>query len=201
METYKTLLYQHLKEFSGLTELDFEEGEKFWHSRSIKKGDFFNTKGIVCKELGYITKGIFRIYHYDDLTQKETNVFFFSENQFLISFHSFIRQYPCSYYVEALEDSEFIAIRYDHLQDLYSKSKGWEKMGRKLAEHHYEYSQLRMESLLFLTPEKRYVHLLEKHQDITERIPLYHISSYLGIKNPSLSRIRKRMNERYKLLN
>ncbi|WP_416440011.1 hypothetical protein ACH3O9_10115 [Leeuwenhoekiella sp. A16] len=84
----KTLLYQHLKEFSGLSELDFEKGENFWHSRSIKKGEFFNTKGVVCKELGYITKGIFRIYHYDDLTQEETNVFFFSENQFLISFHA-----------------------------------------------------------------------------------------------------------------
>jgi len=51
----------------------------------------------------------------------------------------------------------------------------------------------RTEGFLFLTPEQRYLDLLEHHPDIFNAIPLYHISSYLGIQGPSLSRIRKRM--------
>ncbi|RYE37653.1 MAG: Crp/Fnr family transcriptional regulator, partial [Sphingobacteriales bacterium] len=33
----------------------------------------------------------------------------------------------------------------------------------------------------------------EQHPEIFSSVPLYHLASYLGIKAPSLSRIRKRM--------
>jgi hypothetical protein len=42
-------------------------------------------------------------------------------------------------------------------------------------------------------PEDRYLEMLERHPDIMQSVPLYHIASYLGIEGPSLSRIRKRM--------
>ena len=54
----------------------------------------------------------------------------------------------------------------------------------------------RMESFIFKTPEERYLDLIKNHPDIFNNIPLYHISSYLGIKGPSLSRIRKRISEK-----
>ena len=50
-----------------------------------------------------------------------------------------------------------------------------------------------MEGFVFKTPEERYLDLIENHPDIFNSIPLYHISSYLGIQGPSLSRIRKRI--------
>jgi len=34
---------------------------------------------------------------------------------------------------------------------------------------------------------------LDEHPNIINRIPAYHIASFLGITNPSLSRIRKRI--------
>jgi len=34
------------------------------------------------------------------------------------------------------------------------------------------------------------------YPDIFNNIPLYHISSYLGIQGPSLSRIRKRLSDK-----
>ena len=49
------------------------------------------------------------------------------------------------------------------------------------------------EGFLFKTPEDRYRDMIEKHPDIFNSVPLYHIASYLGIQGPSLSRIRKRM--------
>ncbi|MEH6681991.1 MAG: Crp/Fnr family transcriptional regulator [Sediminicola sp.] len=189
-------LQKSLYGFSGLSEEDFLFGKLFWYRRTIKKGDFFNTQGIVCKELGYITKGLFRLYRYDDGAEEERNLNFFSENQFLSSFPSFVAQYPCSYFIEALEDSEYLAIKHEHLQQLYERSNTWNSFGRKLAEGNIIRSQIRIDSLLFLNHEQQYVQLLEEHPTIAERVPLYHISSYLGIKNPSLSRIRKRIREK-----
>jgi Mn-dependent DtxR family transcriptional regulator len=54
-------------------------------------------------------------------------------------------------------------------------------------------SQRRTASLLFDTPEERYLKLIAERPKVMERIPLHHIASYLGIKPESLSRIRKRL--------
>jgi hypothetical protein len=78
---------------------------------------------------------------------------------------------------------------------LYERRPNWGKFGRLLAELFFNYSQARAEELLFNTHEERHVKLLNEHPNIINRIPAYHISSYLGITGPSLSRIRKRIQQ------
>lgn len=97
MKDRKQLL-KHLKEFSGMSEEDFMQSTSFWYNKSIKKGEFFNMQNFVCSDLGFITNGLFRIYYFDEQSMEEKNMFFFSKGQFIVSFRSFIRQYPCIYY-------------------------------------------------------------------------------------------------------
>jgi CRP-like cAMP-binding protein len=189
----KKILFDFLHDFSNLSEIDFHKGSQHWYRRTISKGDFFNMQNFVCSDLGFIKSGLFRIYYYDEETMADRNMFFFSEGQFIVSFRSFIYQYPCIYYIEALEDAELYAIKYQDLQNLYSTNKGWANTGRLLAELFFEYAQSRMESLLFNTVEQRYIKLLKEQPEILKRIALYHIASYLGITSQSLSRIRKRL--------
>lgn len=190
------LLNEVIAPFAGLAEDELSVSLPLWRTRKIKKGEFYNRQNVVCKDLGIVLKGIFRIYFYDPKADQEKNVYFFSEKQFLVSFRSFIYQYPCSYYIEALEDSEIMYMDYHDLQKMYTASKSWERFGRLLAEHFFNHSQGRAEDLLFLTHEKRYLNLLEEHPNIVKRVQGYHIASYLGVKNQSLSRIRKRLIEK-----
>ena len=152
-------------------------------------------QSMVCSDLGLVVKGIFRIYYRDDEKQEDKNLFFFSESQFVVSFRSFITRNPCWYFIEAMEDSEIISISYKDLNGLYESSPAWSKFGRLLAELFFSYAQTRTEEFVFFSHEQRYVRLLEEHPNIIQRIPAYHISSYLGITNPSLSRIRKRIGK------
>ncbi|TWR31589.1 Crp/Fnr family transcriptional regulator [Mucilaginibacter pallidiroseus] len=187
------ILYDHLKGFAQLTDNDIVESQPYWKARRMKKGDFFNMQSMVCNDLGLVVKGIFRIYYRDEQSGEEKNVFFFTENQFVVSFRSFIARFPCHYFIEAMEDCEIFFISHADLTGLYDANKSWAKFGRLLAELFFAYSQSRAEELLFFSHEERYLRLLDKHPNIIERIPAYHISSYLGITNPSLSRIRKRI--------
>lgn len=187
------ILFQYLRNFAALTDKDIAESEPFWKPRKMKKGDFFNMQSMVCNDLGFVVKGIFRIYYRDPTTEKDKNLFFFSENQFVVSFRSFISRNPCWYFIEALEDSEIIFISYKDLHGLYESNPKWEKFGRLLAELFFAYAQSRAEEFMFFSHEERYLRLLDEHPNIIERIPAYHISSFLGITNPSLSRIRKRI--------
>ena len=193
MSEYHEILKARLTTFAALTEKDIADSRSFWKYRKIKKGDFFNMQYMVCNDLGLVVKGVFRIYYSKPDTSGETNIFFFSENQFIVSFRSFITRNACHYFIQAMEDCEIVYITYHDLISLYETHPNWATFGRLLAELFFTYSQSRAEELLFLTHEQRYVRLLDEHPNIVNRIPAYHISSYLGIKNPSLSRIRKRI--------
>jgi len=186
-------LKKTLTQFAGLSEEDIAASIPFWRTGEVLKGNFYNKRNVVCKDLGILIKGIFRLYYFDPVTEEEKNIFFFSEGQFIVSFGSFVYQYPCSYFIEALEDSQILYLSYNDLQDLYKNHRSWERFGRILAEHFFILSQARAENLLILTHEQRYLNLLKDHPNIVQRIPSYHIASYLGIKNQSLSRIKKRL--------
>ena len=183
-----------LNQFAGLSNEDFKTSEEFWRPKTYKKGDFYNLQGTVCTYFGFITDGVFRSYTIDEKTGEEKNVFLYSANGFVVSFKSFINQIPCDYYTQALTDATIIFIRYTDLLSLYHQSHQWEKFGRLLAQEAFNVTMSRIEGFIFKSAEERYLDLVKQHPDIFNNVPLYHISSYLGIQGPSLSRIRKRIS-------
>ncbi|WP_338869682.1 Crp/Fnr family transcriptional regulator [Spirosoma sp. SC4-14] len=190
------ILRQALRVFADIDEQAFALSIPFWQPKQYRKGEFYNEYKNVCKHLGFILDGIFRAYCVDGETGVEKNVFFFSKHQIVVSYKSFINQSPCNYYTEAMHDSSVLYIHINHLTELYQQSHQWERFGRLVAEKAFNTTMGRMEDFLFQTPEQRYLDLIEQHPDIYNAIPLYHLSSYLGIQGPSLSRIRKRLSAR-----
>ena len=184
-----------LKEFADFTADDFNLSKSYWHIKKYKKGEYFNQQKKICRYLGFINSGVFRSYVIDRKTDEEKNVFLFSKNQFVVPFKSFINQTPCDYFTQAMTDASILYISIDDLSLLYKKSHQWERFGRLMAQMAFNVTLERMESFIFKTPEERYLDLLNNHPDIFNNIPLYHISSYLGIQGPSLSRIRKRISD------
>lgn len=181
-----------------LAEIDkkiFSSSENLFLFKTYKKGMCFNIRDSICKNLAFVTKGLFRIYYTDPKTNEEINLYFFFENQFMVSFKSFIAQIPCYYTIEAMEDSEVFQISHPDLIRLFKSSHKWECFGRVLAEQYFYGSQTRTESFIFNTPEERYLELIKTNAQIFERISLLHIASYIGIKSQSLSRIRRRLTK------
>src|SRR5690349_5217119 len=159
MNTKEKALANYLKNFASLTESEIQASMPFWRSRTIKKGDYFNMQSMVCSDLGLVVQGIFRIYYRDDEKQEEKNLFFFSENQFVVSFRSFISRNPCWYFIEAMEDAEIVSISCKDLNNLYESSPAWSRFGRLLAELFFSYAQTRAEEFVFFSHEQRYVRL------------------------------------------
>ncbi len=183
-----------LRQFAGLTADDFNLSVSFWHTKTYKKGEFFNQRKNICRHLGFINTGAFRSYLTNSKTGKEKNIFLYSTNQFVVPFKSFINQIPCDYETQALLDASIFYINIDDLLSLYKQSHNWERFGRLMAQEAFNLTIERMEGFVFKTPEERYLDLIKQHPGIFNSVPLYHISSYLGIEGPSLSRIRKRIS-------
>lgn len=182
---------RELRKISPLTDEDCALFENQMKVRSVEKNELWVREGQICKEMAFIYSGAFRMYYLHN--DKEVNTYFFFENQFLSSFQSFLLHQPSRYYIQALEPSELVIFQNSDIERAYASSHNWEKFGRIIAENCYIEATLRTESFLFLTGEQRYLQLLEKHPQIFERVPLYHIASYLGIERESLSRLRRKI--------
>jgi CRP-like cAMP-binding protein len=179
----RLLLDQQLRAFAGLSEDDLRLAEDYWTLRTIPRNEFFNFRNSVCRHIGFIVSGLFRVYYVDPTTADEHDMVFVPEGTFLTSLKSLVTQEACPYYIAALEDAELLVISIEQLYKLYAQS-------------HLVYQQAKSESLLFQTAEERYLALLAQFPGITNRVPLGHIASYLGIKGPSLSRIRAQLGQR-----
>lgn len=181
-----------LSQFAQLGEDDFNLSDGCWKIRTYKKGDIYNPLGSICRYLGFTLEGYFRAYLFDKKGE-EVNMFLFPPGQVVVTYKSFIHQSPCEFNTVAMTDARAICITLDSLHRLYQQSHAWERFGRLMAEKAFDIAVDRAESFVFKSAEQRYLELVQMKPDIAENIPLYHISSYLGITGPSLSRIRKKL--------
>lgn len=163
-------------------------------TRQLREKDFFLSAGKTCKEIGFINIGAFRTYYLAE--DREINTQFVFENSFAVDYDSFLQQKPSRYFIQALEDSEIVTFNLATLQNAYSQSHNWERFGRIMAEISYKLTTARVETFLFMNGEERYLHLLENEPHLMNRVALYHIASYLGLERESLSRLRKKLQQK-----
>jgi CRP/FNR family transcriptional regulator len=172
------------------------EAKKFTRSiliiKEYDKKEFVFKSDEVQKNIGYVSQGLLRKYYVDDKGNKITTGFI-SEKDYATDYPSFIRQKPTKYHIECLEKSIIIEMSYEKLQEAYQKHKDSEMYGRLIAEKVLTRETDRIESFLFETAEERYLNFINQNKGIINRISLSHLSSYLGIKRQSLSRIRSKI--------
>lgn len=162
--------------------------EEISYVTTVRKNKDLQPIGHTCKTIYFITKGVARIYYYKE--DNDITECFAFENQIIARVESLFSGNPSKKGIQALEDSEFVAIQAVPLFNLYDQYPEIERLFRKIFEAAYVDTVNRIESIQFHTAEERYNALLNEAPNIIQRIPLKHVASYLGITQVSLSRIR-----------
>ena len=165
--------------------------QSLFKEKTYKKGDFFLEEGRICKQAGFVAKGLMRYYISIDGEEKIYD--FSQENEFVCNYESFLTQVPSSKSIQALEDCVVFIISHADLQLFYANVRGGERFGRIAIETVFTKLLQDISSLYTETPELRYERFLKNHADLQQRISQYHIASFVGVKPQSLSRIRKRI--------
>lgn len=161
--------------------------------KHYKKGDFFLQEGQVCKYMGLIESGLMR--HYINQEGKERTFSFVNEKRFLSNYESFTTQTPSSRIIQALEDTVIHVATFESFEYFYEHTKSGDKIGRLVLGMVLIKLEKELTSFYTDTPEQRYQKFIEEYPDLQQRISQYHIASFVGVKPPSLSRIRKRIIE------
>lgn len=140
----------------------------------MRAGDF-NTRHY------YIKEGLLRMYVIDQ-NGKEFNVLFAKEKQWL---GDLATPAATSYYIDALEKTTVYSID----DDAFSKIAGSYFDLAKNIRRSYVFLQKRFVSILSKTAEENYEDLIQQNPELVQRLPQYHISSYLGVTPVFLSKI------------
>lgn len=187
---YSQLIHS-IKQYIQLSGQDMAVIESLFETRTLAKGALYLQEGKICRELGFISKGLVCYYVTNDGTELVHN--FAMENEFICNYDSLINQTPSYKNIVALEPTELLSISFSKLQQLYKTIGNGEKFGRLHMEKVYTDAIKHILSFYTSSPEQRYSELVRDRHELLQRVPQYYIASYLGIKPQSLSRIRKRM--------
>ncbi|TRX43096.1 Crp/Fnr family transcriptional regulator [Flavobacterium restrictum] len=187
-----TLLKQNIASHISLSDTEMEGFCNLFQHKTIQKKSFLLREGEVCKFEGFVTKGLFRVYHIDK-NGLEQILYFAIENWWITDIDSFTNESPSQLFIEAIEDSEVLVISKKDKEFAYSNLPKIEKLFRVMTQKTHVALQRRMIDNLSKTAESRYIEFLEKYPKLVQRLSNIQIAAYLGITNVFLSNIRKKI--------
>lgn len=157
----------------------------------FSKGTILLKEGQISKESYQNLSGLVRKYYIIDGNEVTTN--FYEEGTSIASFTSLHEKTPAKHYFECIEDSKLAVLNKDKELELIEKVPQYETLCRTSVEKDLGKEQDSLATYLISSPEQRYLSLLNNKPKLLNRVPLYYLASYIGVKPESLSRIRKRI--------
>jgi CRP/FNR family transcriptional regulator, anaerobic regulatory protein len=186
-------LRQFISQYTPVSEQDWLAISDCLLRREMKRERLLLEEGKTCKHLYFLEKGLLRFFVWKDgldITKYFTDVPYVFTSQ-----KSFNQQVPAQESIETLEDSIIWQMSYEDAQRLL-ELKSWSTFIRLLIQEVQTYTEEILEALQTQTAEQRYKMLLHQDAELVQRVPLKHLASYLGIAPQSLSRIRKKMQQK-----
>ena len=154
------------------------------------KGSFFLESGKIANEYYLIENGLLRAYVVD-FNGNEITTDFNSRNEISIEVSSLFQRIPSKENIVALTNGTAWKIEFETFQELFHKIEGFREWGRAWMSGQLFISKQRRIEMLTKNATERYKMLINDKPEIVQHAPIKHIASYLGIKDTSLSRIRK----------
>jgi CRP-like cAMP-binding protein len=154
--------------------------------KSVSKGNVLIRQGQAVKNTYFVKDGCIRAYCIDK-NGKEHTLQFAIKNWWISDFIAIYNNELSTLTIECITDSNIIEFNAKKLDGIYSIFPEFEAFQRKNLERHIVSLHKRILNQLQLTAPELF---LNQYPDIEQYVLNYHIASYLGITQQSLSRIR-----------
>lgn len=191
------MILQHpniIKLFEQITRLEIDEIKLIddcFTSFQLSKGEYFLRAGEVNRNIGFVNKGLVRYFVNKD--GEEATFEFTKEGEFIADYQSFNNKTISLQNIQAIEDCELSIVNYPNVQRIFNDVQDGNLIGRRIIEHRFDVMVNQLLAIYMQNNEERYRSFLDNYAELNQRIPQYLIASYVGVKPPSLSRIRKRV--------
>lgn len=171
---------------------DFDLGEIF-HSLKVMHVDAKHNLQAIGQPITdhyYIAKGLVRLFYLTP-NGKELNKAFYGESHIVGNLSAVILNEQSRFAVETLEPCTLVKLPMDRLQEHYKNSPPWQALFNYGCQMMLIRNERREAELLTMNARQRFLQFTRNFPEYLERIPQYHIASYLGITPEALSKYKK----------
>ncbi len=162
--------------------------------KEFKKKDVLFNEERATNSVVFVAFGMIRGYVVDFAGDEKT-IFITDENLFIARPHQLFLGTYSNYTLEAVIPSVVILMNQSKLMALGNVNP---RISRMITESLFEIIQIlvqRIESQICLSPENRYLDLLDNNPTLIQKAPNKYLANYLGFSPVSFSRIIKRITE------
>ena len=184
---------EYILQFGNLNQQQIGLISKKATELELRKDEYFLEAGKIARQFGFIIDGIIRVCYYNNKGDEITK-YFIEENNIVVNSESFDNKIPSSSYVQAITNCKLIVFSEQDWQELLNTIVGWGNIVHKMISRALLQKVERISPLVSEDATTKYLSFLEKYPNLTNRIPLSYVASYLGITQSSLSRIRKNIH-------
>ena len=162
-----------------------------------RKGDIIHNVGNICTKLMFINSGLARGFIIDENGKDNTWAIYFNDknshmtNLFVVDYESFINQKESKLEIVALADCEVVITDFKDVEFLYNNTKKGDRFGRLMGQEAYSYLHNFIIRRQTLTAKERFEHFINDTPYLLDKVPQYHIATFLGITPQHLSRLKK----------
>jgi len=182
-------LFRHIEKFITLESSEIDTLESCLNLSTIKKKEHLLKEGQVCTTMYFVVKGCMRQYIINTKGSEQT-LQFAIEDWWITDQLSYHNHIPSHFYIQAVENSEIIAMDKSVLEALLIEIPKLERYFRIVSQKAFGAMQMRIKFLFTMSAEERYHHFNDHFPEFVQRVPQYMIASYLDFSAEFMSKIR-----------
>ncbi len=168
---------------------ELEELVAMFVRREYPRGQMLVGAGEIWKEIFFIHQGIILLFYITE-KGKDFNKGFFHEGEFLWPIAPSARKNNSLFNIAALENITISTCNFTSFYSWLIEHDYWKNFALSYAEAFAEEKVLREYEFLTKSAAERFQNFCTENPTLAKRIPDYHLATYLGITNVSLSRIK-----------
>ena len=161
----------------------------------LRKNEYMVRQNDKTNHIGFVTSGVFRLTRIDT-NGNEWIVGYSFKNDFVCDYPSLINRTDATVSIQATTDCEVYLLPLSELNQFWETDMETQRLGRRIAETMFAEIYQRLLGFYCDTPEQRYQALMKRCPDLQERISLKEIALFLGVTPETLSRIRKKQQQK-----
>lgn len=184
-------LIQHIKKITGIKEIDDAHILSFFKIQKFQKKKVLHEEGHRCNFYFFVVKGCLRLYINDTNGTEQTQQFAL-ENWWLTDLMAFRSGRKSACTIQAVEDTEVLAITAANYELLLKEVPIMECYFRLIYERAYAATLLRVQMISRMPKEEFYDLFRSKYPEFVQRVPQKILASFLGFSPEYLSELRKK---------
>ena len=184
-------LVEYFSKFRILSKEEKEIINKDLKITKFKKGVILLREGQNSSDNYFVLSGCVRQYIIKDGDERVTN--FYTEEDWILTAIGQGSNPLSKYFLECVEDCFLVIANDKEGSELMKTNMKFQELAQLILEKQIINQQQHFTEFQNSTPEERYLKLQKTRPHLIEKVPQYQLSSSIGVKPESLSRIRKRI--------